>query len=79
MSEERKPIRIETPFGPVTEYARKQAAENIRNDADLRAKVMDLLVKETGSVELAEAEFRRRYPEASEVLSQDTTMPTDKT
>lgn len=69
---EKNPTEILTPFGPVTEYARRQAAENMRDDADLRAKVMDILLKQVSKPNLteeenrvlAEAEFKRRYPEA---------------
>jgi hypothetical protein len=82
-------IKIPTAFGPVTEYARKQAAENIKEDAALRAKVMEIILREVSKPKpeeelighppteeeikaweennkvLAEAEFARRYPEAS--------------
>ena len=56
-------IRIDTPYGPTTEWARHQAAINLRNDADLREKVIAVLAKELGSITKAEMEFRRRYPE----------------
>ncbi len=61
--EKQEPIRIETIYGPVSEVARKQAAANMKDDPELRERVMDVLVRQTGSVELAEAEMRRRYPE----------------
>lgn len=48
------PPRIDTEWGPVTEAARKQAALNIREDAKLRARIVEML---------GEAEARRRYPE----------------
>lgn len=48
------PPEIMTEWGPVTEAARRQAAENIRSDAKLRARIVDML---------GEAEARRRYPE----------------
>ncbi len=62
--EKQEPIRIETIYGPVSEVARHQAALNIKDDPELKERVMDVLVRQTGSVELAEAEMRRRYPEA---------------
>ena len=76
---EKNPTEILTPFGPVTEYARKQAAENMRDDADLRAKVMDVLLKQVSKPNLteeenrvlAEAEFNRRYPEAASLPSEE--------
>jgi aspartate/glutamate racemase len=66
-------IKIPTAFGPVSEMARKQAAENIKEDADLRAKVMEIILREVSKPRLteeenkvlAEAEFNRRYPEAN--------------
>jgi aspartate/glutamate racemase len=66
-------IKIPTAFGPVTEYARKQAAENIKEDAALRAKVMEIILREVSKPRLteeenkalAEAEFARRYPESN--------------
>jgi len=57
-----KPI-IETPYGPVTEWARRAAAENLK-DADKYAEAMSFLTQRLGSVEAAEAELRRVYPEA---------------
>ena len=66
-------IKIPTAFGPVTEYARKQAAENIKEDAALRVKVMEIILREVSKPRLteeenkalAEAEFNRRYPEVN--------------
>jgi hypothetical protein len=42
------PVPVETEWGPVTESARKQAAINMRLDAEKRAAVEDLLVKRMG-------------------------------
>jgi len=56
---------IPTPWGNVTESARKQAAENLKSDPELRAKVLAVIVKEfNGDVAVAQKEMRRRYPEA---------------
>ena len=61
----RDPIIIETPHGNVPEWARRQAAINMRNNADLRARVEAVLIRDAkGDVEAGKAEFRRRYPEA---------------
>jgi hypothetical protein len=63
----RKPkprIIILTPWGPVTEGARRQAALNMRADPELRKRVEEHLVKEMGSVAEGLAEAQRRYPEA---------------
>ena len=57
-------IIIMTPYGPVTEVARLTAALNMRDFPDIKARVMAMLEKEMGSPEKAEAEARRRYPEA---------------
>lgn len=58
------PPIINTEFGPVTEWARKQAAVNMLADADLRGKVFDVVVRECGGdVVKAAVEFSRRYPE----------------
>ena len=58
--------KIVTPFGYTTEWARKQAAMNIKADPELGKRVLDLLTKELGDVVKADAEMRRRYPEAFE-------------
>jgi hypothetical protein len=59
------PILIETAWGPVTESARRQAAINMREDANLRLRVENLVIKECGGDILkGQAECRRRYPEA---------------
>jgi len=48
---------IDTQWGPVTEGARRQAAENMKHDPVLKAKIEDLLGRERA---------RRNYPEAYE-------------
>ena len=59
-----EPPVISTPWGPVTESARRQAALNMRDDLALRAQVLAMVVKECGGdTARGEAEFRRRYPE----------------
>ena len=57
---------IQTAWGPVTESARRQAAENMRRDPELRARVVDQLEKEGRSRAVAERVARERYPEAFE-------------
>lgn len=58
------PPLISTPWGPVSESMRFQAAINMRNNADLRLAVEDKLIEEMGGdVERGLREFRRRYPE----------------
>jgi len=49
------PILIPTQWGPVSEGARRQAAENMKNDPFLRERIIAMI---------GEAEARRRYPEA---------------
>jgi len=58
------PPVIEGPHGTTTEWARHQAAMNMRADAGLRAAVEDLLAQELGDEQAGIAEARRRYPEA---------------
>lgn len=60
-----KPV-IMTEFGPVTESARLQAALNMKNDPEVRKRVLGVLTKQLGSIAKAEIEMRRRYPEAYE-------------
>lgn len=55
---------ISTDWGPVTESARLQAAINMRDDPELKEKVVALLSKRLGSPKLGLAEAKRRYPEA---------------
>jgi len=60
----RKPPRIDTVWGPVSERARAQAATNLRLDPVKRAAVLELIIKEVGgSRKKGIAEARRRYPE----------------
>lgn len=58
------PIVISTPWGPVSESARAQAAANLRADPAKRAEVVALLAQRLGSAAAGEAEARRRYPES---------------
>ena len=59
------PPIIMTPWGPVTEWARLQAAMNIRSDPAAFDRVLNIIVKECGgSEERGLQEMRRRYPEA---------------
>jgi hypothetical protein len=51
----KRPPVIMTEWGPVTEGARRQAALNLRDDPEKRAKVEEMVGVE---------EARRRYPEA---------------
>ena len=57
------PPIISTPYGDVTEWARLQAAINMKHDPALKAAVEAKIIAEVGSVEAGEAECRRRYPE----------------
>lgn len=59
------PPVIWTPYGQVTEAARKQAAINMSADPALFAKILALLVRECGGDEARGlAEMKRRYPES---------------
>jgi hypothetical protein len=60
----KKPIVIDTPYGPVSESARRQAAYNLKIDPQKRRQVEEMLGKELGSPEAGRAEAKRRYPEA---------------
>lgn len=51
------PPVILTEYGPVTESARLRAALNMREDVELRAKIIAML---------GEAKARKHYPEAFE-------------
>jgi hypothetical protein len=53
----KRPPVIMTEWGPVTESPRRQAAENMKNDPVLRAKIEQMC---------GEKEARRRFPEAYE-------------
>ena len=46
---------IHTPNGPTSEWARRQAAENLRSDPEKMAQVREMI---------GEEEMRRRFPEA---------------
>jgi hypothetical protein len=59
----RPAILIDTPYGPVSEVARRQAAINMREDPVLFIKIESNLIREFG-VEMGKKEMRRRYPEA---------------
>jgi hypothetical protein len=67
------PPKIITPYGYTTEWARKQAAMNIKADPEMGKRVLDLLTRELGDVVKADAEMRRRYPEAFEEVPKETT------
>lgn len=58
------PPIISTPYGDVTEWARLQAAINMKHDPALKAAVEAKIIAEMGDVEKGEAESRRRYREA---------------
>lgn len=60
------PPLIMTPWGAVSESARKQAAENMRADPAVRARVIQVLADQqfAGDLVAAEKEARLRYPES---------------
>ena len=61
----KKPPVVMTQWGPVSEWARKQAALNMKADPQLRQRVIDVVQKELRcSDKEALAETMRRYPEA---------------
>lgn len=60
------PPVIHTAYGPVTEWARRQAALNMRDDPVKRHAVEAVLIEKFGSEEAGMAEARRAYPEAYE-------------
>lgn len=64
----KSPPVILTQWGaPVTEWARLQAAINIRQDPAVFNRVLNIIVRECGgSEERGLQEMRRRYPEAFE-------------
>jgi hypothetical protein len=62
-SKAEKPI-IMTQWGPVSESARLQAAQNMLASDELKHRVEEQLAKELGSAARGLAEARRRYPEA---------------
>jgi hypothetical protein len=57
---------IMTDYGAVTEWARKQAAENMRANPDAKTSVERLLIDKYGSVDVGMQVARERYPEAYE-------------
>jgi len=58
------PPIITTPWGNVTESARKHAALNMREDADLRYRIVARLAQDfDGDWAKGLAEAKRRYPE----------------
>lgn len=63
--ENKNRIVIETPWGPTTECARRQAALNMAADPAVRRRVEEFLQSKYGD-EQGLAECRRRYPEAYE-------------
>lgn len=63
----KKPPVLSTPWGPVTEAARKQAALNLRDDPEKFKQVWKLIEQQTGLGPLdALKEMKRRYPESFE-------------
>lgn len=54
---------IMTEYGPTTEWARRQAAIEMKNDPDCKKSVEELLIQQLGSREAGLAEAKRRYPE----------------
>jgi hypothetical protein len=60
-------VKIDTPWGVVTEWARRQAAINMRNDPAKFEQVVQCFVRGQGMTrEQAVATMRERYPEAFE-------------
>jgi len=59
-----EPPVIVSEHGQTTEWARKQAAENIRDFPEVRARVERMLTKKLGSRARAIARMRHDYPEA---------------
>lgn len=59
------PPLIMTEHGPVTERARAQAAKNMAESPEIKARVEKILIDQLGE-EKGLAEARRRYPEAYE-------------
>jgi hypothetical protein len=59
------PPVIQTEHGPVTEWARAQAAQNMKADPAVRARIEALLIARCGGdVEKGLARAREHYPEA---------------
>jgi hypothetical protein len=57
---------IATEYGPTTEWARLQAAENMRANPETKAAVEQLLIDKYGSVDVGMQVVRERYKEAYE-------------
>jgi hypothetical protein len=55
---------IVSSYGETSEVARLAAALNMRDDPDLRKRIVDILAVRYGSQQAGENEARRRYPEA---------------
>ena len=69
-----KRIIISTPFGDVTESARRRAAQNMREDPACFAEALASLTNLMGgNAERGMAEMRRRYPEAFDDSIDSTT------
>lgn len=64
---DRNPPVVQTPYGPMTESARAQAAQNMLLDSVKRYQVEDLLTRQCGSRERAIAKMRHDYPELFEL------------
>lgn len=60
------PPIVQTPYGPMTESARAQAAQNMLLDPVKRYQVEELLTRQCGSRERALAKMRHDYPELFE-------------
>jgi len=59
-----KPPVIMTEYGPVTEWARLQAARNMAADPELRARCEAAMVLKVGDLEKGLAKMRHDFPEA---------------
>jgi hypothetical protein len=73
-----KRIIIQSPFGEVTEAARKRAALNMKEDPDLFISILnDLTLLMGGDSAKGMAELKRRYPEALEDYVEEPTPNDD--
>jgi len=73
MKKTKTPPVILSQYGQTTESARRRAAQNMIEDPDIRRRVEELLVKQSGGDrDRGLAEFARRYPE---VLEADERKP----
>lgn len=57
------PPIVQTPWGPMSESARAQAAINMLLDPAKYVAVLELLTRRMGSQDLALAKMRHDYPE----------------